>query len=83
MNNLYDVHSWSKFYREDALREARVRHLADRARPNHTSGGAGLLGLFRRGALATLLRGSLIAMEWVPRRARSGKRREAMYRTKA
>jgi hypothetical protein len=32
MNNPYDVHSWSKLYREEALREARKRHLADSAR---------------------------------------------------
>ena len=27
MHNPYDVHSWSKLYREVALREARVRNL--------------------------------------------------------
>lgn len=32
MNNPYDVHSWSRLYREEALQEARVRHLAERAR---------------------------------------------------
>jgi hypothetical protein len=30
MNNPYDVHSWSKQYREEALREARKQHLARR-----------------------------------------------------
>jgi hypothetical protein len=32
MNNAYDIHSWSKNYREEALREAQVRHLAEHAR---------------------------------------------------
>ncbi len=32
MNNPYDVHSWSKHYREDALQEARARHLLEQAK---------------------------------------------------
>jgi hypothetical protein len=34
MNYPYDVHSWSKQYREEALREAQVRHLAEQAHGN-------------------------------------------------
>ncbi len=30
MNNPYDIHSWSKQYREEALQEARKQHLAQR-----------------------------------------------------
>jgi hypothetical protein len=32
MNNPYDIHSLSKYYREETLREAQVRHLAEQAR---------------------------------------------------
>lgn len=32
MNYPYDLHAWSKYYREEALKEARERHLAEHAR---------------------------------------------------
>jgi hypothetical protein len=32
MDNPYNIHSWSKQYREETLLEARTRHLVDRAR---------------------------------------------------
>ena len=32
MDNAYDLHSWSRMRREDALREARKRHLIERAK---------------------------------------------------
>ena len=34
MNNPYDLHSWSKHYREEALREASTRYLLRQARAN-------------------------------------------------
>jgi hypothetical protein len=37
MNNPYDLHSWSQHYREEVLREARVRDLV---RSTRSSGGA-------------------------------------------
>jgi hypothetical protein len=56
MNNPYDLHSWSKHYREEALQEAQRRHLIERTRAAER-GRAGR-GEQRplRGALASLLR---------------------------
>jgi len=59
MDNLYDVRSWSRLYREDASREARERHLIELARtrrgtrtgPDHTS-----LSFVRRSLLPLLRR---------------------------
>jgi hypothetical protein len=31
MDNLYDLNSWRKHYREEALREIQERHLAEQA----------------------------------------------------
>jgi hypothetical protein len=37
MNNPYDLHSWSKHYRKEALREAERRHLVERVRAGRES----------------------------------------------
>ena len=34
MNNYFDLHSWSKEYLRDALREAEARHLLEETRQN-------------------------------------------------
>lgn len=34
MNNPYEVHAWSKKYREDVLREVQAQRLAKQARAN-------------------------------------------------
>ena len=55
MNNPYDLHRWSKHYREEALQEAQRQHLIERARA--TERGRAGRGEQRpsRGALASLL----------------------------
>jgi hypothetical protein len=46
MNNPYDVHSWSRQCREEALREARAQCLADSARAARKRlSGRGTVGL--------------------------------------
>jgi hypothetical protein len=54
MGNPYDLHSWSKRYREAALREARTRDLVRLAR---SSGGTR-----RPGARATPIRTILLSL---------------------
>ena len=57
MNNPYDVHSWSKLYREERLTEANRRHLLERTRAGHEPRGLRRVGLAWRNPLA-LLRGA-------------------------
>jgi hypothetical protein len=57
MNPYYDLHSWSKLYREDALQEARTRHLVEQARAGHEPLESGWLRLAWRNPPA-LLRGA-------------------------
>ena len=45
MNNSYDLHSWSKQYREERLTEARVRNLVERTRASRELRGARRSGL--------------------------------------
>ncbi len=63
MHNPYDVNTWSKLYREDALREAQARHLVARAHGERASGGVGLFRRVSRGSLAALLRRRVPAEE--------------------
>ena len=56
MNNPYDIHSWSKDYREERLTEASRRHLVERARASQEPRGSGRLGLSWRNPLALLRR---------------------------
>lgn len=59
MDNPYDVHSWSRPCREDALREARKRHLVERAEAERGRRfGQNRVGAARRSALLPLLGGT-------------------------
>ncbi len=55
MDPLYDLHSWSKQYRQEALREARERSLIERARTsNSPRSGRSRTNRIRKHALALL-----------------------------
>ena len=62
MDNLYDIRSWSRLYREDALREARERHLTELARTRRrtrTGPDHAILSFVRRSLLPLLRRARL------------------------
>jgi len=57
MQNLYDLHSWSKHYREELLGEAQWRHLLEQTKLGQEQpSGSRRLGSALRDALAPLLR---------------------------
>ena len=56
MDPHYDLHSWSKHYREEALREARTRHLVQWVRANNRK------PAFMRGTAKLVAAASLMAM---------------------
>jgi hypothetical protein len=52
MNNLYDLHSYSKLYRDETLRAARRRDLVEQANGNRRPrSGLGRVGFALSGAL--------------------------------
>lgn len=55
MHNAYEIRSWSRLCREDALREARERHLVARA-------GAGRRRRFGRNRVGAAWRNSLLML---------------------
>jgi hypothetical protein len=57
MNNPYDLYSWSKHYREEALSEPSKRHLVERGKAPREPHQSDRLGLVWRNPLA-LLRGA-------------------------
>lgn len=54
MNNPYDVHSWSKLYREERLAEASRRHLTEHLRASREPRELRSLRSAWRGVLASL-----------------------------
>ena len=57
MYNPYDLHSFSKLYREEALNETQARHRSVRQRTNREPGARRLVELVR-GSASWLLRGA-------------------------
>ena len=58
MQNPYDILSWSKHYRQEALQEARRRHSEEQLRVGLRPRGLRRGGLAWRGVLVVLLRGA-------------------------
>ena len=58
MNNSYDIHSWSKHYREERLRDAQAMHLEGRLRDDRKArSGRGSVG-FALANVLSLVRGA-------------------------
>jgi phage replication-related protein YjqB (UPF0714/DUF867 family) len=73
MNNLYDVHSWSKQYRVQALHEARLTHLERRLRENHKARSERTTMSLPLAKVLLVVRGAQGgAMEWFTRSTDSG-----------
>lgn len=62
MNNPYDIHAWSRQYREDALREARACCALKRSRDRvRRAPEPGRVGMVLKGVLGSLLRAARVA----------------------
>jgi len=68
MHNPYDLHSWSKLHREEALREAQMRRLAEHAKEKRVQ----RCTCFRLGDVGTALSGALSLVRWKPVKAIGG-----------
>jgi hypothetical protein len=61
VNSRYEIHSWSRQYREEAIREAQRRHLVERARAERNPHRLRRAGPVWRSVLALLVRGAKFA----------------------
>ena len=55
MNNPYDVQAWSKYHREEALREARIRDLSRQTRSSRDAPPSGTRATRVRTVVLSLL----------------------------
>jgi hypothetical protein len=81
MNNPYDLHTWSKHYREEAHQEAQRRHLLERARAGREQhSGRGRASRLGERTVAAALRAALgVALTrppkvWKPTKANERRR---------
>lgn len=61
MNTPYEIDSWSRQYREEAIREAQRRHLVERSRAGRKSRRLRSVRPAWRSVLALLVRGARLA----------------------